>query len=128
MSKQILVIDDERTMLNLVSIMLRRHGYTITQAHNGFIAIELLEKTVPDLIVCDIMMPGINGIDLTAHVRKSPHFDQTPIIMLSALRDTDSVDRAFKAGANGFLVKSMLHRELMPIVHKWLYQVHNKTI
>ncbi len=127
MTKEIMIVDDEKAMLNLASILLRRQGYIIKQAHNSYIAMELLEEKVPDLIVLDVMMPGIDGFELCKYIRKSAEYERVPIIMFSSLMDSVTVEKALKCGANGFLTKATMHRELVPKVNQWLKRAEEST-
>ena len=102
MRKQILIVDDEMVMRSLITIAMQRSGYTVINADNSFQALDYLNSTTPDLIILDIMMPGMNGIDLCRRIRALPDTTTTPIIVFSALGDEDTIHHALDAGADGY--------------------------
>lgn len=120
MSKQILLVDDDRSMLQLMGIAMRRNGYSVVEAESGSKALSLLDTLMPDLIILDVMMPGMSGIELCAYIRSRPETMHTPVIMLSALTDRNSIKRALEAGANDYLPKLTPHHELISRVKNML--------
>ncbi|HXG94481.1 MAG TPA: sigma-54 dependent transcriptional regulator [Blastocatellia bacterium] len=101
--EKILVVDDERSMRELLELVLKREGYSVHTAENGTRAIELIRQNVYDLIISDVKMPDINGIDLLARVREiSP---ETMVIMITAFATVDTARRAFKLGAEDLVIK-----------------------
>ena len=104
----ILAVDDEPFILELIPKIAAKAGYPdVTTVGSGMQAIEIIEKSgkVFDCLVFDINMPEMDGIDLCARVRRIPGYSKTPIIMLTAMRDRDYFDRAFKAGATDYAAK-----------------------
>ncbi len=120
MRKQILIVDDEMVMRSLITIAMQRSGYTVINADNSFQALDYLNSTTPDLIILDIMMPGMNGIDLCRRIRALPDTTTTPIIVFSALGDEDTIHHALDAGADGYLHKLNLFGELVSLVNHTL--------
>jgi DNA-binding response OmpR family regulator len=116
MTKQILYVDDDISLMNLVKIILRRRGYAVEIAPNGFAALSLLESSIPDLLILDVMMPGMDGIVLCKQVRNHPQTARIPIIVLSVRSDPKTKHSALEAGADIFLPKLSLHSELLPRV------------
>ncbi|HSE97893.1 MAG TPA: sigma-54 dependent transcriptional regulator, partial [Blastocatellia bacterium] len=101
--EKILVVDDERSMRELLELVLKRAGYAVHTAENGTLALEHVRQNVYDLIISDVKMPDINGIDLLERVREiSP---ETMVIMITAFATVDSARRAFKLGAEDFVIK-----------------------
>lgn len=103
-----LVIDDDPIVLELVSMLLRQEGHTdIGVASSGVAALDILaHSTDPfDVLLLDIEMPEMNGIEVCAAIRQMPAYRRTPIIMLTALSDTASIESAFSAGANDYITK-----------------------
>jgi two-component system, NtrC family, response regulator PilR len=101
--EKILVVDDERSMRELLDLVLKRAGYAVHTADNGTRALELVRQNLFDLIISDVKMPDINGIDLLERVREiSP---ETMVIMITAFATVDSARRAFKLGAEDFVIK-----------------------
>jgi CheY-like chemotaxis protein len=91
MNEKILVVDDEPASLALMEIMLRRKGFTVVTAGDAYRALALLAKEKPDLIILDVMMPGITGIELCRELRSRPDTAQIPVLMLSAWSDFEAV-------------------------------------
>lgn len=118
--KRILVVDDEVGALTLIGIMLDRGGFEVLKAQSAAQALSLLERESVDLIILDIMMPLMDGIELCAAIRQMPRFAQTPILILSSRSDSDSVIRAMDAGATSYLPKPILHHDLVSKVRSLL--------
>ena len=116
----ILVVDDEVGALTLIGIMLERGGFEVLKARDAYAALELLENHKPDLIILDVMMPGMNGIELCRRIRGMPTTADIPIVMLSARGDPASVDAGIEAGANDYLQKPILHHDLLVKVRNML--------
>lgn len=117
MSKQIMLVDDEVVMLALLGMTMKRGGFTVIEAESAKMALDLLENTTPDLIILDLMMPGMDGVELCRRIRAREQTASTPVLMLSALNDADSLKRALAAGANDYLSKLTPHREVLTKVH-----------
>jgi DNA-binding response OmpR family regulator len=113
MRKQVMIVDDEVAARTLVSIMLRRAGYEVIEAHNGLSAKKMLDTYRPDLFIVDVMMPGIDGIELCRQLRTHAQAANTPILILSARSDHYSIEAGLKAGASGYLTKPVLHQNLI---------------
>lgn len=103
----LLVVDDNEMNRDLMSLQLRKHGYQVSVASSGFQALELLETEYYDLILLDIMMPGMNGLDMLAEVRKKHSMLSLPVIMVTADDLEESIIDALKRGANDYLVKPL---------------------
>lgn len=106
----ILIAEDEARVANLIKRGLEEYGYTATVAFDGEIAKKLVLNNQYDLIITDINLPKLNGIDLCRHIRSV--FPSMPIIMLTALGTTDDKVEGFDAGANDYMVKPFDLREL----------------
>jgi two-component system, OmpR family, phosphate regulon response regulator PhoB len=120
MNKQIMVVDDEVNILLLLDITLKRRGFTVLKANDSYSALMMLESSTPDLFILDVMMPGMDGLELCRQIRARPETAHTPVIVLSARYDQRSVDRALAAGANAYLSKMSLHSELVLQVRNML--------
>jgi CheY-like chemotaxis protein len=114
----VLVIDDEVGALTLVGIMLEKGGLDVLKAQNAHIALNILETKQPDLIILDIMMPGMDGIELCQVIRSDAMIAEIPIIILSARSDPESVQSGLAAGANDYIQKPVLHHDLLAKVQK----------
>lgn len=113
MKKDILVVDDEIGALTLIGIMLERGGFNVLKAKDADAALALLNQNTPDMIILDVMMPGIDGIELCEIIRGREDTAETPVLILSARGDADSVMRGMEAGANDYLPKPILHHDLV---------------
>lgn len=122
MKKNVLVVDDEIGALTLIGIMLERGGFNVLKAKNADAALAILDQNTPDLIILDVMMPGIDGIELCEIIRKRDDTIVTPVLILSARGDADSVMRGMEAGANDYLPKPILHHDLVSKVRSILTQ------
>jgi DNA-binding response OmpR family regulator len=118
--KRILVVDDEIGALTLIGIMLDRGGFEVLKARDANQALTLLDRETPDLMILDVMMPGVDGIELCQMIRKRPPTAETPILILSARGDAESVMRGMDAGANDYLPKPILHHDLVAKVRHML--------
>jgi adenylate cyclase len=102
---RILVVDDNASNRDLLSRRLQRQGHTVLQAKDGSIALALVEKEALDLVLLDLMMPGISGYDVLALLKSDLRFREIPVIMISALTELDSIVRCIEAGADDYLAK-----------------------
>ncbi|MGJ3238416.1 MAG: response regulator transcription factor [Anaerolineae bacterium] len=122
MKKNVLVVDDEIGALTLIGIMLERGGFNVLKAKDADSALAVLDQNTPDLIILDVMMPGTNGIDLCKIIRDRGDTATTPVLILSARGDAESVMRGMEAGANDYLPKPILHHDLVSKVRTILTQ------
>jgi CheY-like chemotaxis protein len=118
MHMNILIIDDDKLTINALQHSLEQMGHHATLAKNGEDAIEMIQAKEYDLIISDIMMPGISGLSLV-NVLRSVHLCFTPIIMMSTLNNRPLLDAAFKAGANDFLNKPINTEDLSVKLRKY---------
>jgi two-component system alkaline phosphatase synthesis response regulator PhoP len=102
---RILLVDDEPDILEFVSYTLVQAGYEVAAASNGFGAIEAIKINTPDVVLLDMMMPELNGIDTCIAIRKLPEIKQPLIVFLTARSDEMSEVRAFEVGANDYIQK-----------------------
>lgn len=107
---RILAVDDDLHMLNFVSAELRQIGYEVIEADSGEQALSCLKSTSVDLAVVDVMMPGIDGFELTQILRKD--YD-LPVILLTARHHIEDKERGFLAGSDDYLVKPFESKELL---------------
>jgi adenylate cyclase len=102
---RILVVDDNASNRDLLSRRLQRQGHTVLQAEDGTRALALVEKEALDLVLLDLMMPGISGYDVLTLLKRDRRFSDIPVIMISALSELDSIVRCIEAGADDYLAK-----------------------
>jgi len=116
----ILVVDDYPVVQRLLRYTLERDGHEVFVTSDGFQALDFLSENTVDLIIMDVAMPDMNGLELLKRVRAEETFRDVPIIMLTASgQDEDRVE-AGEAGANEFLSKPASSRELLETVHRFL--------
>jgi putative two-component system response regulator len=112
MDSMILIVDDEEAGRETLQSILEGEGYQLQIAENGPQAIEKAKKLLPDVILLDVMMPGMTGFEVCQHIRNDPEIAEIPIVMLTALDDQDSLLTALKAGADDFISKPFDRYEL----------------
>lgn len=122
MKRDILVVDDEIGALTLIGIMLERGGFNVLKARDAKAALAVLDENNPDLIILDVMMPGMDGIELCQVIRTRDDTGKTPVLILSARGDAESIIRGIEAGANDYLPKPILHHDLVSKVRSMLGQ------
>jgi DNA-binding response OmpR family regulator len=113
----ILAADDDEDILQLIVFRLERSGYTVLQAHDGEEALALALENRPDLAVLDVLMPKMDGFELTRRLRAEPATSRMPIIMLTARVQDADVQEGFDAGADDYLRKPFSPQELRARVH-----------
>ena len=106
----ILVVDDEPSISEVVTLYLRRAGYQVRVAHDGTAALAELEAALPDLVVLDLMLPGVDGMEITRRLRA---VGDTPIIMLTARREETDRILGLEMGADDYVVKPFSPQELV---------------
>lgn len=110
---RILVVDDQAANLRVVSALLKRHGYAVDTADSGPAALQRVDEHRPDLLLLDMMMPGMDGFDLLEQVRVLPGMQQVPVMFLTAAQDRDLLLRAFDSGAVDYVTKPFMPEELL---------------
>ena len=98
--QKVLVIDDDESILDLLKYNLEKEGYNVKLASDGFTAIEIAKKYIPDLVLLDIMMPGIDGIEACRQIRALPEMQKTYVVFLTARSEEYSEVAAFDVGAD----------------------------
>ena len=111
---KILIVDDVVSNVLLLKVLLKNLNYQIATANDGLQALSAVETEKPDLILLDVMMPGLNGFEVAEKLKENPETRDIPIIFLTALNATSDVVRGFKAGANDFISKPF-HKEELPV-------------
>ena len=112
MPKNILVVDDEKDIVELIAHNLRQEGFIVTPANDGNRALEIISNKKPDLIILDLMMPGIQGLDVCKIVRTQRSTESIPIIILTAKNDDLDKILSLEMGADDYITKPFNIREL----------------
>lgn len=111
-SPLVLVADDDPDILDLVRYRLERSGYSVATASDGTEAVKLAGELSPALVVVDVMMPGLNGFEVTRRIRDEPGTARIPVILLTARAQETDVQEGFAAGADDYIRKPFSPREL----------------
>ncbi|MBO0351966.1 response regulator transcription factor [Phormidium pseudopriestleyi FRX01] len=120
--KRLLLIDDDPNLILLVKDYLEFRGYEVTTAENGREALEILEKEMPEMIICDVMMPEMDGYAFVEQVRKDPRTNWIPVLFLSAKGQSQDRVKGLNTGADVYMVKPFEPEELVSQVEASLKQ------
>ncbi len=112
MAEKVLIVDDDVQTLRLVGLMLERQGYKILAANNGKQALHMARTEQPDVIILDVMMPDIDGYEVTRRLRKEPETTNIPILMFTARTQVDDKVSGFESGVDDYLTKPIHPAEL----------------
>lgn len=122
----VLIVDDDEDILELLLYNLKSAGYHVEIAKDGVQAIEVAKNTLPELILMDIMMPRMDGVEACRHIRQIPELSTTHIIFLTARVEEYSEVAAFDAGADDYLMKPIKPRALMSRVNAFFKKIKQK--
>ncbi len=111
--KKILVVDDERDLVELISVNLQRNGYEVISAHDGATGLDMARKQRPDLVILDVMMPGLSGRDVTMQLKGNPDTATMPILMLTAKTEETDIIVGLSMGADDYVTKPFSMKVLM---------------
>jgi DNA-binding response OmpR family regulator len=111
--KKLLLIDDDSDFLSILAEFLCLHAFDVIKANGGLVGLQLAKERQPDVIICDIDMPQMNGYQVLRHLRADLATKKIPFIFLTAKSDSDSQLLAFELGANNFLVKPVTMSQLL---------------
>jgi CheY-like chemotaxis protein len=120
MPATVLVVDDEIHMRRLAARILELAGYTVLEASSGDEALSIVEKTPPDVITCDISMPGMSGFEFLAAIKAVPSGAKIPVIMLTALGQNKDISRATALGAAAYISKPFSSAKLIETIQHQL--------
>jgi len=127
MEKKILVIEDDPAISRLVDYSLRHEGYTVLSASNGLEGIRKAHNEAPDLIILDVMLPGMDGFEICHRLRAETDTAQLPILMFSAKAQEVDKDTVLKVGADDYLPKPAAPAEIVSRVEKLLAKKKRAT-
>ena len=122
-NKKLLLIDDDPNLILLVKDYLEFRGYNVDTAENGREALEVLDNVVPDMIICDIMMPEMDGYSLVKHIREEPTTNRIPVLFLSAKGQSQDKVKGLNEGADVYMSKPFEPEELVAQVESSLKQI-----
>ncbi len=112
-AKQIIVVEDESDIREVLIYNLTRQGYEATGVEDGREAVGLIRREVPDLVLLDLMLPGLNGLEVCRILKENPETRGIPIIMVSAKGEEDDIVRGLELGADDYISKPFSVRELL---------------
>ena len=119
MDKKILVIDDDEQNRYLAKFILEKNGYRVIIARDGLEGVNKAKEEKPDLILVDIMLPVMDGYEVTKRLKNLPEFKNVPIIALTAYTMKGDEEKALKAGCDGYIPKPIVPEEFIKIVNNY---------
>lgn len=126
MSARILVVDDEPDISALVAYQLARESFRVRTAASGPEALEAIEREIPDLVILDLMLPGMSGLDVLAEIRRREEWQALPVILLTARREEPDRVEGFRRGADDYVAKPFSPQELVLRVEAVLRRVRQE--
>jgi two-component system, chemotaxis family, chemotaxis protein CheY len=117
MARSALAVDDSKTMREMVSLTLRGAGFDVVEAEDGRQALNMLDRLKVDLIITDLNMPHMNGLELIRRLRQEPGYRATPILMLTTESSPEQKQEGRKAGATGWVVKPFDPAKLLKAIN-----------
>ena len=128
MAKDILIVDDEPNAVVPIQFLMEQQGYRVMVAERGEDAIDLIYQYKPDLVLLDIMLPGINGFEVCEIVRLNPEYRSIKIIFLTALGREEQVARGLALGADAYITKPYSNDELVAMVKGVLEETDHEAV
>ncbi|MGH1579214.1 response regulator transcription factor [Planktotalea sp.] len=118
MNKHVLLIEDEPNIIEAVSFLLSRDGWSVSTHSNGHDAADVIRAKRPDLLILDVMLPGRSGFDILADIRNEPDFAETPVLMLTARGQAKDREMAERLGATRFMTKPFSNSEIIETLNE----------
>lgn len=128
MAEKILIVDDDLDTLRLVHLVLEKQGFEVVEASNGEQALEVVKTNTPDLILLDLMMPGMDGYEVAQRIRRNENQTHIPILMFSAKSQVEDKVSGYAAGGDSYLTKPTHPEELLAVVRNLLANSPNLKI
>lgn len=127
MAKRLLVVDDEPRLLKAVGVTLSKEGFDVTTARSGAEALVRINESIPDLIVSDVRMPGLDGQQLARSIRSHPRTELIPIVFLTAKDDRKDRLAGLRSGIDAYLTKPFDPEELIAVIQNILHRVERTS-
>lgn len=124
-AENILIIDDDPATTRLLEVLLMREGYNIQSENLSANAVQTSKEFSPNLIILDLMMPGIDGMMVCKNMKKDPDLGEVPIIMFSAVSQKEIQAEALQAGINEYITKPIHPNDLKQRIRSWLDRESN---
>ena len=116
MSKQVLLIEDEPNIIEAISFILSRDGWSVKTHSNGADAVEMVRERQPDIVILDVMLPGKSGYDILRELREDPENAALPVLMLTARGQSKDREIAERAGCDAFMTKPFSNADVLETV------------
>ena len=126
MPKEILIVDDEPSIVVPIQFLMEQQGYSVIVAENGHDALDVIYKYIPDLVLLDIMLPGIDGYEVCEIVRLNPKLRGIKIIFLTA-KGREVIAKGLALGADAYITKPFSNAELVAKVKTVLNNIHEEA-
>ena len=121
MAKKILVVDDEPDIVEMITIRLKANGYDVVSARNGKEGFKKAKEEHPDLVILDILMPEVDGVTMSANMKKDPELKDIPVVFLTCIVDKSEIkNKSHSIAGDIFMAKPFDARELMVTIDKLL--------
>ncbi len=127
MPKEILIVDDEPSVVVALQFLMEQQGYDVLAAKRGEDALDLIYKYKPDLVILDIMLPGIDGYEVCEIIRLNPDYRDIKIIFLTAKRDEVEMAKGLALGANAYITKPFSNDKLVAAVNAVLENTYEEA-
>ena len=118
MNKHVLLVEDEPNIIEAVSFLLSREGWSVSTHSNGHDAADVIRAKQPDVLVLDVMLPGRSGFDILEDIRSEGACKDVPVLMLTARGQTKDRERAERLGATRFMTKPFSNAEIIETLHE----------
>lgn len=118
--KKILIVEDEKNIVLSLRMYLKKEGFDVKVAPNGIDAIKMAQEYIPDLILLDILLPGMNGYLVCKALKEDMDTKHIPVIFMSAKNQESDINKAFEVGASDYIVKPFTHEEIRNLINKYL--------
>ena len=122
MAKKILIIDDEPDVIDTLAFMLKARNFEVISAPDGLAGLSRVKADKPDLVLLDIMMPGMDGYEVCSKIKRDNATKNVPVIMLTARGEGEAVTKAHKSGADDYIVKPFNLPTLLARLNKFIKQ------
>ena len=116
MGKKVVLIEDERNIIEAISFILSRDGWDVKTHSNGHDAVDAVRDRRPDLVILDVMLPGKSGFDILQEIRDDADLGKTPVLMLTARGQEKDREMAERAGASRYMTKPFSNAEMLEAV------------
>ncbi len=118
MGKKVIVIEDERNIIEAISFILSRDGWDVATHSNGHDAVDAVRARKPDIVILDVMLPGKSGFDILTEIRADIELERLPVLMLTARGQTKDREMAERAGASAYMTKPFSNAEVLDAVRQ----------